>query len=59
MNKKHTLYYCSAPEDAVDEIVGGRDGCVSEDSSYKNIECDNFDKTECKTETQQSKADII
>ena len=47
------------PEDAVDEIVGGRDGCVSEDSSYKNIKCDNFDKTECKTETQQSKADEI
>ena len=47
------------PEDAVDEIVGGRDGRVSEDSSYKNIESDNFDKTECKTETQQSKADEI
>ena len=43
------------PEDAVDE----RDGCVSEDSSYKNIESDNFDETECKTETQQSKADEI
>ena len=24
------------PEDAVDEIVGGRDGCVSEDSNYKS-----------------------
>ena len=47
------------PEDAVDEIVGGRDGHVSEDSSYKNIEGDNFDKTECKTETQQSKDDEI
>ena len=47
------------PEDAVDEIVGGRDDRVSEDSSYKNIESDNFDKTECKTETQQSKADKI
>ncbi|KAL5518218.1 hypothetical protein EMCRGX_G003909 [Ephydatia muelleri] len=46
---------CSMPEDAVDE----RDGCVSEDSSYKNIESDNFDETECKTETQQSKADEI
>ena len=23
-------------EDAVDEIVGGRDGCVSEDSNYKS-----------------------
>ena len=47
------------PEDAVDEIVGGRDDRVSEDSSYKNIESDNFDKTECKTEIQQSKADKI
>ena len=47
------------PEDAVDEIVGGRDGHVSEDSSYKNIESDNLDKTECKTGTQQSKADEI
>ena len=47
------------PEDAVDEIVGGRDGRVSEDSSYKNIESDNLDKTECKTGTQQSKADEI
>ena len=47
------------PENVVDEIVGGRDGRVSEDSSYKNIKSDNFDKTECKTETQQSKADEI
>ena len=44
---------------AVDEIVGGRDGRVSKDSSYKNIESDSFEKTECKTETQQSKADEI
>ncbi|KAL5503533.1 hypothetical protein EMCRGX_G010497 [Ephydatia muelleri] len=51
--------HLGVPEDAVDEIVGGRDGRVSEDSSYKNIESDNFDKTECKTETQQSKADEI
>ena len=47
------------PEDAFDEIGGGRDGRVCEDSSYKNIESYNFDKTECKTETQQSKADEI
>ena len=47
------------PEVAIDEIIGERDGRVSEDSSYKNIKSDNFDKTECKTETQQSKADEI
>ena len=47
------------PEDAVDEILGGRDGCVSEDSSYKSIKCNNSDKTECKTETHQSKVDEI
>ncbi|KAL5516742.1 hypothetical protein EMCRGX_G002149 [Ephydatia muelleri] len=43
----------------MDEIVGRRDGHVSEDSSYKNIEGDNFDKTKCKTETQQSKDDSM
>ena len=36
------------PEDAVDEIAGERDGYVSENSSYKNIECDNIDKTNVK-----------
>ena len=32
----NTHFTIAVPEDAVDEIVGGRDGCVSEDSNYKS-----------------------